>query len=78
MSKKEYRVKKIIFDILFTNTTNIDGTTKDYFHKLLSICMSESLVFFDGEFYKQIDGVAMGSPLGPSLANISLCFHEQI
>ena len=40
--------------------------------------MSESLVFFDGEFYKEIDGVAMDSPLGPTLANIFLCFHEQI
>ena len=40
--------------------------------------MSESLVLFDGEFYKQIDGVAMVSPLGPTLANIFLCFHEQI
>ena len=65
-------------DILSSNMTNIDGITKDYFHELLSICMSESLVLFDGEFYKQIDGVAMGSPLGPTLANIFLCFHEQI
>ena len=40
--------------------------------------MSESLVLFDGEFYKQIDGIAMGSPLGATLANIFLCFHEQI
>ena len=40
--------------------------------------MSESLVLFDGEFYKQIDGNAMGSPFGPTLANIFLCLHEQI
>ena len=53
------------------------GITKDYFPELLSIYMSESLVLFDGEFYKQIDGVAMGSLLGPTLANIFLCFHEQ-
>ena len=33
---------------------------------------------FDGKIYKQTDGVAMGSPLGPSLANAFLCFHEQI
>ena len=65
-------------DILFSNTTNIDGITKDYFHELLIIYMSESLVLFHREFYKQIDGVAMGSPLGPTLANIFLCFHEQI
>ena len=33
---------------------------------------------FDGKIYKQTDGVAMGSLLGPSLANAFLCFHEQI
>ena len=26
-------------DILFSNVTNIDGITKDYFHELLSVCM---------------------------------------
>ena len=33
---------------------------------------------FDGKIYKQTDGVAVGSWLGPSLANAFLCFHEQI
>ena len=65
-------------DIIFYDRTNIDGITKDYFHDLLTICMSESLALFDGEYYKQIDGVAMGSPLGPTFANIFLCFYEQI
>ena len=65
-------------DILFYDRTNIDGITKDYFHDLLTICMSESLVLFDGEYYNQIDGVAMGSPLGPTFTNVFLCFYEQI
>ena len=65
-------------DILFYDRTNIDGITKDFFHDLLTICMSESLVLFDGEYYQQIDGVAMGSPLGPTFANIFLCFYERI
>ena len=33
---------------------------------------------FDGIIYEQIDGVAMGSPLGPSLANDFLAHYEQI
>ena len=65
-------------DILFDDRTNIDGITKDYFHDLLTICMSESLVSFDGEYYKQIDGVAMGSPLGPTFAHIFLCIYEEM
>ena len=39
--------------------------------------MSESLILFDQEFYKQHDGVAMGSLLGPTLANVFLCYHEK-
>ena len=31
---------------------------------------------FDGNMYKQLDGVAMGSPLGPILANIFVGFLE--
>ena len=40
--------------------------------------MSESLILFDQEFYKQNDGFAMGSPLRPALANVFLCCHEKI
>ena len=32
---------------------------------------------FDGNFYDQIDGVAMGSPLDPVLANLFMGFHEK-
>ena len=31
---------------------------------------------FNGELYKQVDGVAMGSPLGPVLANIFMGYIE--
>ena len=32
---------------------------------------------FDYLINKQIDGVAMGSPLGPTLANAFLCHYEK-
>ena len=31
---------------------------------------------FNNQIYKQLDGVAMGSPLGPALANIFFGFHN--
>ena len=40
--------------------------------------MSESLILFDQQFYKQHDGVAMASPIGPTLSNVFLCYHEKI
>ena len=36
-----------------------------------------SLVIFNKVLYEQKDGVAMGSPLGPILANPFLCFYEE-
>ena len=64
--------------LLFNDKSNIEGFTITDFHELLTITMSESLVLFDGEYYKRIDGVAMGSPLGPTFAKIFLSYHEQI
>ena len=37
---------------------------------LLVFATKRSHFVFDGQFYDQVDGVAMGSPLGPVLANI--------
>ena len=43
---------------------------------MLSLTTKESIILFDMTFYTPVDGVAMGSPLGPSLANAFLCHHE--
>ena len=64
--------------LLFNDKSNVYSFTITDFHQLLTVTMSESLVLFDGEYYKQIDGVAMGSPLGPTFANILLSYREQI
>ena len=63
---------------LFKDRTHVDHLSKDSFHELLTGTMSESLILFDQEFYKQHGGVTMGSPLGPTLANVFLCYHERI
>lgn len=44
---------------------------------MLSLTTKESIILFDMmTFYTQIDGVVIGSPLGPSLANMFLCHQE--
>ena len=40
--------------------------------------MFESFFIFDEKFYEQCDGVAMGSPLGLTLANDIMCPFENI
>ena len=54
----------------------IDGLSKDAFREMLTITMTESFTLFDNEYYKQHDGVAIASPLGPTFANIFLSVHE--
>ena len=61
---------------LFENNSSIHGLNKKQITKMLSLTTKESIILFDMAFYTQVDGVAMGSPLGPSLANAFLCHHE--
>ena len=50
---------------------------KSEFKYLLSLATKEIYFIFNNILYKQIDGVAIGSPLGSSLANAFLANHEQ-
>ena len=44
----------------------------------MDIATKDILFLFNGKLYKQIDGVAMGSPLGPTLANIFMSHYERL
>ena len=44
--------------------------------ELLEIATSNQLFQFNGELFEQTDGVAMGSPLGPLLASVFMCYIE--
>ena len=62
---------------LFENESTVYGLNKKEITEMLSLTTKESIILFDMEFYSQIDGVAMGSPLGPTLANVFLCHHKK-
>ena len=38
----------------------------------------ESFFIFNQKHYKESYGVAMGSPLGPTMANVFICKFEKI
>ena len=61
---------------LFKNSGIVHGLKKSEFKDLLSLVTRE-LYFILNTLYKQIDGVAMRSLLGPSLTNGILAYHEQ-
>ena len=66
----------ICTEMSFSNMDRFFNFTKKQFKSLLDFAVKECIFLFNNEYYKQIDGVAMGSPLGPSLANVFLCHHE--
>ena len=62
----------------YRNQAHIDSLSKSYFRRLLEMAMYESFFIFDQKYYKDCDGVAMGSPLQPTLANVFMCHFENI
>jgi hypothetical protein len=67
----------IIINKCFASATHYHAISRDQFRELLNLSVKNCHFLFDGVLYKQVDGVAMGSPLGPLFANIFLSFHEK-
>ena len=54
------------------------GLDKSQLSKLLNLATCSNAFTFNGKLYNQIDGVAMGSSLGPVYADIFMGFNEQV
>ena len=69
---------QICADYLYdTKSTNTLGMEKHVFVELMNIATTSVEFNFDNVAYKQIDGAAMGSPLGPAPANIFIGYYEK-
>ena len=66
----------ICIDSLYNDDENSPKIPIDVLCNLVTVATKEWLFMFNNKFYKQIDGVAMGSPLGPALASIFMCNFE--
>ena len=62
----------ICTNLLYNNVHAIERINKSEFENLLSLANQESYFMFNHILYKQKDGVAVGSPLGPTMANVFL------
>ena len=63
-------------DLIFRDNPSLKCSKEDL-NKLFHQATSRTNFLFDGDHYDQIDGVAMGSPLGPTLANLFMGHHEK-
>jgi len=68
----------IIVKLVYTkNRKYFHGLTKQELSKLLIVCTQQSHFQFNNDFFDQVDGVSMGSPLGPLFANIFMADFEK-
>ena len=44
---------------------------------LLEFCLKNTYFSFQGQFYEQVEGAAMGSPVSPIVANLYMEYLEQ-
>ena len=69
-------VERVFSDNCFNNTYDLN-LTKDQLRELLELATTNQLFQLNGMLYEQVEGVAMGSPLGPLLANTFTCSREE-
>ena len=65
----------IAVDKILRNEPDLKINKKEL-KQLFIFATSQSHFIFNGKIYDQIDGVTMGSPLGPVLANLFMGHHE--
>lgn len=68
---------RVTTDLLYDSDYRPKDLTKKMFEKLLKVCVKDVPLLFNGVLYRQVDGVAMGSRLGPTLANATMAFIEK-
>ena len=69
----------IIKDLLDKDTTLKERTVMEVGDIILplKVCLKNTYFSFQGQFYKQVEGDAMGSPVSPIVANLYMEYLEQ-
>nr|XP_027221268.1 uncharacterized protein LOC113813480 [Penaeus vannamei] len=69
--------KEITISTSATGETG-QGFSKENLRKMLEVSVKDCHFVFNNQLYMQRDGVGMGSPLGPTLANAFSCHYDHI
>ena len=60
----------LLCDSIFSQTSSFQGFDRQLFMQFLRLAVQDTYFMFDGILYKQIEGLAMGKPSAPTLANL--------
>ena len=66
----------ICLKLLFNKKRKVKGMLKKYVKELLTHVIKSLTFMFNDIYYKEVDRVAMGSPLGPTLINLFSVYYE--
>ena len=67
---------KLAVDVIIEKDRD-NKISREQLTRLFEFATLRTNFLFEGEMYDQTDGVAMGSPLAPILANLFMGFYEQ-
>ena len=67
---------QIALELIFQNNPQL-RVTKRELKQLFNFSESGTHYIFNGRFYDQVDGVSVGSPLGPVLTNLFMGYQEK-
>ena len=66
----------VFFLVICNDDSMVPSFPRNIFVKLMQLATSSVAFSFNNNMHRQIDGVAMGSPLGPALSNIFVGYQE--
>ena len=67
----------ILCEKIFDQTYVYHGFKRNIFSKFINLAVSNTYFLFNKCLFRRLDGLAMGYPLAPALANVFLCIVEE-
>ena len=68
----DFTIELILNNVFSQGTKDFSGLNKNQLKKLLSWTCKGTIFQFNGNIYEQIDGISMGSPITPLMADVCM------